>query len=307
MLYIVGYWHLFTYTDAFPQYKNSFTLEFFQIVLGLFVIISGFLIGCSTTKSASLIHFYKNRLIRIYPLYVLAVILFYIYGLNDVLTSIKSLIFLSMYIRPAPLTLWFITMLMLFYIATPFIVKLVEYPVKYFLLVILIFMITIALNTTFRTVDYRILLYFPCYCIGLHCAQNGLKTRFVNIYTALLLFGLWLIFSFIEINSWTLNKLKDTLIILSCSYLFFTICYLNEHKFRRFKIISFLSYCSYSMYLFHRPIYITLKALYFPIGAQFQILYLMTAGLVTVALISWGLQKLYDIGYTAVSEYVRHR
>ncbi len=304
MLYIVGYWHLFAFTRAFPEYYNAFTIMVAMVLLGLFVIISGFLIGSSAKKSVSSVHFYKNRLIRIYPiypLYALAVVLFYAYGINDAATSFKSLILISMYHGPASVTLWFVTMIVLFYLATPLLLKLVESPVKYLFFIIAIMAMTVALQVVFGTVDYRLLLYFPCYCIGIHCSRHGIRTRVVNIRSALLLFCLGLILSFIEFGAW--SQFNSILIILSCPYLIFAISCLNEDKFKRLGIISLLSYSSFAMYLFHRPIYFTLRSLYFPESGQFQVLYLVAVCLPAVVFISWGLQKLYDMCRMEVNRF----
>ncbi len=302
MLYIVGFWHLFYYTDAFPEFHNPFTHEFTQIVLGLFVVISGFLVGCSARNSTSLIHFYRTRLIRIYPLYALAVILFYFKGINDGVASIKSLILISMFYGPAPQTLWFITMLMLFYFATPFLLKIAGNSATYFLLIIAILTIAFTLFGATKTLDQRMLFYFPCFCIGIYCSRHGLKNDFVNLRSALLLFGLWLILLSIGINSWIFNKLEIILMILSCSYLIFAISYSNENKFKKLKIISWLSYSSFAMYLFHIPILVVLKRLYFPEDGQLQALYLITVGMFLVAFISWSLQKLYDVGHIVLTK-----
>ncbi|MEO1401528.1 MAG: acyltransferase [Cyanobacteria bacterium J06635_1] len=300
MLYIVGYWHLFNYTDAFPDYKNRFTYGLMLVVMGLFVFMSGFLIGCTTKSSTGLIHFYKKRLIRIYPLYALAVIVFYFYGISAASTLFKSLFFISMYNGPAPYTLWFITMLMLFYLVAPFLVRAVEEPAKYFLLVGAMFLVNLALMFVVKNMDHRILLYFPCFCTGIYYAKYGLQARKINIVPALILFCFGLILSGVEIDSLVLNGIKYIPLVLSCSYLIFAISLINEDKFKRFKLISLFSYSSFAMYLFHRPVYVTLKALYFPEGEYFQALYLTTVGLLMVTLVSWGLQKLYDTGYAVV-------
>ena len=297
MLYIVGYWHLFNYTEAFPEYHNAFTSILTFIVLGLFVFISGFLAGRTEIKSNNRIHFYKKRLIRIYPLYVLSITLFYVYGINDADTSLKSLVFLSMYLGPPPLTLWFIAMIFLFYLASPFLLNFVDYPIKFISFILLIFMATLALRVIFKQVDLRVLLYFPCFCLGLYCSKQGLKTKMINIKTALLVLFLGFNLLFVEINSWTLNKLKEIPIVLSGSYLIFVISNLNENKFQKVKLISLISYSSFAMYLFHRPVYITMKAFYFPENGVLQIVYLSTVCLFMVAFISWCLQKLYDRTY----------
>jgi len=305
MLYIVGYWHLFNYTEAFPGYHNVFTYRLTFVVLGLFVFISGFLIARTTMKSKNAIYFYKKKLIRIYPLYVLAVLLFYIYGINAAETSIKSLVFISMYDGPPPLTLWFIAMLLLFYLVTPFLLQLIDHPVKYLFLIALVFVLTLILRVIFKAVDLRVLLYFPSFCLGIYCARQGLKIRLINMKSALLLFVPGLILSFIEIDSWTLNKLKDIPMVLSASYLIFVMSDLSEHRFKKVKLVSLLSYSSFAMYLFHRPVYITMKTVYFPENGPAQILYLITAALMMVAIISWCIQKAYDKGYNVLNRSLK--
>ena len=46
IMYIIGFWHLFNYTDAFFSYKNVITIRLTYIVLGVFYsAISGYFIG----------------------------------------------------------------------------------------------------------------------------------------------------------------------------------------------------------------------------------------------------------------------
>lgn len=297
MLYIVAFWHLMNYTGVFPGYKNLFTSTFTDIVLGLFVLISGFLLASPSKTYVSARQFYTKRLFRIYPLYVLAVALFYFYGLNDATTSFKSLIFISMYYEPAPKTLWFITMLILFYLITPFLLKFVRSPVKFFLITLALLSITLAVEKIFHTVDMRIILYFPSYVAGIYFAYYRQKPYLSNIRLVSFLFALSAILILIDFNSWTLHKLKAMPIILVGSYLMFIISYINEDKFKKLALVSFLSYISYAMYLFHRPIFSTIKTLYFPENEAYQLLYLLSVGLFAIIVISWLLQKLYDISY----------
>jgi len=297
MLYIVGYWHLFNYTGAFPGYANAFTGSVTEIVLGLFSTVSGFLIGLTARDSDNVITFYKKRLIRIYPLYVVAIVLFFVYGLNDAATSIKSMVFLSMYYGPTPATLWFVTMLMLFYLVTPVLLKIIQSPKKLLVAVLGVFAITLLLQAAFESVDIRILYYFPCYSLGLYCARYGIRTKIVNVISAVTLIFFWILLSLIDIDSLMFNELRNVPKILGFSYLVFSASCIYEKKFKRFFVISVLSYSSYAMYLFHRPIYATLQSIYFPETGPNQVLYLMTAGLLTVLFVSWGAQRLYDTIY----------
>ena len=295
MLYIVGYWHLFDYTDSFPNYSNNLTCSLTVIILGLFVLISGFLVGTSAKNSVRALDFYKKRMFRIYPLYALAVIIFYIFHMNDLETSIKSLFFITMYVGPSPATLWYITMLFLFYLLTPLLVRWVNKPAKFFGFTLFILGITFLLLVVgFESVDYRLLLYFPSFCMGVYCSYYGVTNKVVNYKSALFLFFIWLCTFFINIDSEILIQLKSTPLIISVSYLMFLISYINEKHFKKIKIISLLSYSSYAMYLFHRPIYSSLIRLYFPEKGELQILYLMFFCLIVIFTFSWFMQKFYD-------------
>jgi len=124
VLYIVGYWHLVPYSTAFPGYANYYTEGLKEIVLGAFALSSGFLlaqrdIGLSPREVLS---FYRRRLVRIYPLYLLAVLLFGLAGIASPAQVTEAALLISMFTPPALPTLWFITMIMFFYLAAPFLI-----------------------------------------------------------------------------------------------------------------------------------------------------------------------------------------
>lgn len=306
VFYIVGYWHLFNYTDAFPKYYNPVTSALTEIVLGLFVFISGFLICISTKKSAGIIDLYKKRLVRIYPLYFLAVVVFFLYGLNDGATTFKSLFFVSMIYTPAPMTLWFITMIMLFYLVAPIIARLSVSLEKYLVAITLIMASLLTFQLFIGSADIRIMIYFPCFCVGIYCATNGVQNRIFSIKYAIsfLFFGIlaYGMQYMMKVDSWSIISLSKIPLILSFSYLIFAVSYQKRDIFVSSEFIEFLSYGSYAMYLFHRPIYITLKSLYFPENGTHQILYLVGFCLVLVTIISWSIQKLYDKLYVATNK-----
>ncbi|RKX36209.1 MAG: hypothetical protein DRP71_00660 [Verrucomicrobia bacterium] len=302
ILYIVGYWHLFNYTDALPKYANPVTGSLAVIVLGVFVLVSGFLNGSSAKKGVGPIQFYRKRLLRIYPMYALAVLLFYLYGISDATTSLKSLVFISIFYGPSPYTLWFVTMIMLFYLITPLLLGLVGSPAKFLLFSGSLFVIVFGIEAVSSTMDRKLLLYLPCYCVGIYCSRHGFKGRVANIPSVLLVFCLWLVLAFIENDSWTFNQIRNISMVFSCSFLISAICYLNEDRFGKAAVISFLSYSGYSMYLFHRPIYSTLVSLYFPGNELLQVVYLSTVCLLVIIFTSWGIQKIYDKGCFAISK-----
>lgn len=304
ILYIVGYLHLFNYTNAFPQYFNPFTLALTEITLGLFVFISGFLVHIPSIETRYVINFYKKRLIRIYPLYFLALTQFFLYGLNDGFTTIKSLFLISMVYAPAPLTLWFINMIMLFYLIAPIINISSKSLKQYLITVTLIVVLIIASQLMFKIVDFRLLFYFPCFCVGMYCGENGVENNIISIKYAIvcLLFGTlaYGIQYMMNVecwdcwNIWTISNLFKIPFIVSISYLIFALIYYKREAFINIKIVDIVSYSSYSMYLFHRPIFTVLKSFYFPENITFQTLYLFCFCLLLIILISYCIQLVYD-------------
>jgi peptidoglycan/LPS O-acetylase OafA/YrhL len=118
ILYIAGYWHLFNYTKAFPLYQNVVTGRLLMVVLGLFVLISGYLIGAkadSNSKSGFLV-FYVKRLLRIYPPFILFSLIFYLLNVGSGKKLFKTAALITMVFPPAANTLWFIAMIIVFYL-----------------------------------------------------------------------------------------------------------------------------------------------------------------------------------------------
>lgn len=127
MLWIVGFWHLLNYTDALPNYNNPITVMITRFALGSFVFISGYLIGIKySSNTLHLQKFFRSRFLRIYPLYFFSIVVFSVLYNWSLDLFLKASFFLSMFSPPAPPTLWFITMIGLFYILSPMISILIQ-------------------------------------------------------------------------------------------------------------------------------------------------------------------------------------
>ena len=301
MLYIVAFWHLLEYTNAFPQYKNLLTGVLTVSVLGLFVFISGYLVGGAKGRSLSPLEFYKKRIIRIYPLYALAILLFYLYGINGSQTSLFSLLGLSMYYGPKPITLWFITAIVVYYLLAPLFLRVVNSSVGYLITFSVVFLSTIALYISLGTVDIRVALYLPCFAAGIYCSIHGIINKFFNLKSMMAMLGIGIPLLFVESGLLARNQLGYIPLILSLAYLIFYAFYRSERYLKASKIVTFLSYGSFAAYLFHRPIYSTMKSLYFPNNELFQVPYLIVVFFFVVMTISWGLQKTYDVMLASTS------
>ena len=120
MLYIVGFWHLMTYTDAFPGYSNPVTKHLTVAILAVFVFVSGLCVAASFERGGRDSGvFYRKRFVRIYPLFLLAAILFFVAHLTNPAALLRAIFLLSPLVGKQPPTLWFIANLCLYYLLLP--------------------------------------------------------------------------------------------------------------------------------------------------------------------------------------------
>ena len=289
---------MLNYTQAIPNYKNMFSSRITVIVLSTFVFISGYFIGKSglVMEKQKLMAFYLNRFLRIYPLYLLSIISFMYLGLSDFNTSIKALLMLSMFVKPAPPTLWFITMLMTFYALSPFLILACKnIKALHLIYIYLLFSFFLMVYWYFtRLLDIRIIMYLPSFVFGLFIAIN--KNNTVNekyLYPALIV---GVLISFLtDTPSKTANSIFATLKATIAAYFLFKLFRQISIKNQKIsRIIILVSYSSYCMYLFHRPIYLFLKELYFPDSIFLQLIYLTIFCLPCIGLFSYIMQKIYD-------------
>jgi len=304
ILYIIGFWHLLNYTSTIPYYNyynNIITYRITWIVLATFVLISGYFISRKRDIQDNLFAFYKKRFIRIYPPYFVAIIIFTVLGLSDLITSIKAILSISMFIQPSPPTLWFITMLIFFYVISPLCIRVsTKGFIKYLLFYIALFFMLLGyeylsdLLFHYYYLDIRVAVYLASFMTGIYISNNRLvinEVKFIFIGTIVA----FVISCYFNSDNWGTNLLLSIPIVTIAPLLlllFFSRLKIKSIKAQ--KIILFLSTASYFMYLFHRPFYITLKKIYFPSTHFFQLLYLITICLPIIIVTSYGLQKKYD-------------
>ena len=125
ILYIVGYWHLIPYTHWLPGYANHYTEALKDIALGTFVLSSGLLLARRDLRPRlrEVLGFYGRRVVRIYPLYLVALLLFGAAGLASQAVVVNGALLISMFVPPAPPTLWFLTMIVFFYLLAPVLIR----------------------------------------------------------------------------------------------------------------------------------------------------------------------------------------
>lgn len=313
-LYIVTYWHLLGYFD-FEKValfdKNIFTKAFSLVCLSLFCFLSAYFIGKKEAFAnfQQVIQFIKKRLLRLYPLYLLSIIAFWLLGIEKIEKLIGSTFFTSMFHKPAPLTLWFMTMILFLNFLSPIILGKDKTIERILIASVLTIFILFIYSEGTSQLDTRMILHFPAFCLGLIVGAHEPKIdRPVIRFITYLVFGISVLFyplsvsdsatyaSQIEIDKVFVNEIviRMPLVASSSLMLFFVLQHLNTYLLAYKKIISFLSYSSFCMYLFHRPVYELLLKVINPVDETQRALYLTIVGIPAMIGVSWFLQFSYD-------------
>lgn len=112
----------------------SFIKNICDIGVDIFMFLSGFSLAYSFSKDSNVKHFYKKRFLRILPTYFL--IFFFVYLYHDIVKQngnicdvLYNLFFLNFFLD-GKIFIWFIPVILVYYLITPFYIKLVRYNNK---------------------------------------------------------------------------------------------------------------------------------------------------------------------------------
>jgi peptidoglycan/LPS O-acetylase OafA/YrhL len=297
MLYIVGYWHLFNYTSAFPKYHNPLTVRVTVIVLALFTLVSGYLLGKKDIGLSirPVLAFYKARLARIYPPFAVTLGFFYLIGLVPAEAVLPSLALFAMFKGPPPSTLWFVTMIVCFYLMAPFLAHARGRSGSIFAaLCVIISMAMVLVHQLTSTSDIRMVMYFPSFALGIYLAdKNILELRRALPLLLTLTVGSALL-GRLDSQSPESSYLSTPLAAFGSLTIFLLLAPVEFKKGPLISALTQLSSASYFMYLTHRVIYYFLHAQYRPGTPLVQLLYLAGIGIPAIIAMSWLLQHHYD-------------
>lgn len=297
ILYIVGFWHLVPYTQSYSGYANFITEGIKDSALGIFVFCSGYLLALREPRlsAAGLREFYQRRLLRIYPLYALALVLFAWLGLGGSADLLQAALLVSMFAPPAPYTLWFITMIMFFYVLAPYLIRLANKVGWYLLVVGALFFMIVLYHLYVRPTDVRMLMFLPAFAFGIGFAREAglqaLLRRYRFIGVLLLLPSYWL---FAQQQGDSLSSALGRIpLVLNGTAVAFLYAAPVAARFWRAGI-SWLSYTSFGLYLFHRVVFDRVLEWYFPSEPLARLLYLLGVVLPLALLVAYVIQRLYD-------------
>lgn len=311
MLYIVGFWHLLGYVDGIDGYKNAVTYRLAIAVLGLFTLMAGCLAGRRAVRSPSdLLLYYRARAIRILPPYALAVVLFVPTGLLQWSDVARSFLLLPAFDGQPLRTLWYVNILLVFYALAPLLLLL-----RHRLLAagarggwalglaggsgVLALVLLVRLCPG---LDPRFALYFPAFATGLLLSAPLLDPRrraLTRLQRAILAAAAVAAVAFTfgvagrdfetSLRSLPMATLLPVLMVLGSTR--------RWHGLKLPGWIQAVSYASYFMYLFHRPILRVVTDTAIGLAAPppwILLLILGAVGMPLVVAISWWGQRLYD-------------
>lgn len=293
MLWIVGFWHIADYV-GFNKSLDNWGGYITGCTLACFCFISGFFLG---TKRISPTEFYISRFKRFYILFFFAGLTMYLGGwIKGFSQFIFSMTGLSCFILPQPKTLWFFSMMIIFYALTPVILyKTSINPKKCILektIRSLFFVCLFILISYFFEIDIRLPRYFVFYCIGLIIPHSklelGLRYKYYIFIISLI------ILLIIKPNKFESDYLKVSGYIVGILFLLSLseIIKSANVKFVNYSFII-LSYASMCTYLFHRHI---LKLFCLIINQEYHHVYSYwwAVMLIVTILISYYIQLIYD-------------
>lgn len=297
ILYIIGIWHIDDYAND-CLYSPITELATFG-VLNIFVYISGFILTWnhqSILSSTQLKGFIWGRIIRIYPLYFITVIIYFVMFHIPWVQLVTSVLLIDMISNNSVFTLWFIGMIFNYYILISLI--LYDFTWKKFMTISMLFVfVSFVLSMTTNLIDKNLLLYYPALALGISSAKsNKIRDYFENniFNLVVMLFVLTII---------TLYYLHFANTRIGTLILFFGgICTLFpslkiSKKFSSYlnlTMIKKLSYASFCMYLFHRIIYTMMLKFYHPKHDVGTLLFLAIVGLPATYYVAYFIQRNYD-------------
>jgi len=295
MLYIVGFWHLLDYTKVVRWHYNPVTYRLTVGVLSLFVLISGFLTGRKDGGLArgEIWRFYKARFWRIYLPFVIASGLFLAAGMSDTLALVKGVTPVAMLLAPPPFTLWFVSMIVLFYLIAPLLIGLRGSEVAYIALCTVIVGAMILYQAETGRIDMRLILYFPCFAAGIFLAAGSLPSSTLSLIGLQLLAALSLVPTLatpsgkLETDPWAAPW------ALFGSIAVFVVVMRAGRNLKPPAILTQLSEASFFMYLLHRPLYLWMQIVWFPSTEKEQVPYLLFVCLPIIGIVAWLCQRAY--------------
>lgn len=284
MTWIVGWWHLISYTkDGGLIYRFAGDESITMLMLGLFMFISGLCIGGKSFNEAKDVwSFYKTRFWRFYVLYAISATTMPLLTIlnRSIPLWFTTVTVTSTFILPQPYTLWFMSMLAVFYILTPLLKR------NYLLVGGGFYILVICIHLLLpRGIDTRFFLYYPLYVFGLFVSTTDWLEKIINNMAIKIVLFIVSVLSFFLARHY---EFFSYFFVFGGIFSLLSVCKTIETSVHK-GIINYISYSSLSTYLFHRQFYSIIDNI---IGNHLIVLILVAFPLCIC--LSWIIQKTYD-------------
>jgi peptidoglycan/LPS O-acetylase OafA/YrhL len=301
-IYIICIWHIDDY--AHNCFYSQATAMMVDIALGIFIFISGYLISSSYTINSmkDIISFIQRRFFRIYPLYVIALVGFYSCSLIAGHSLISHLLLVDMFVKASAPTLWFVSMICIFYML--YILIGFNYSfTKTIVETVGVLCLCVLISTRWDYIDERMIIYLPLFVFGIITRKHNLFNSFMELNYfngASCLAAIACSFIYVYMQDSYLRM------IVHVGFIFFSIVPVIEicayiHKRTNATIYGAIAYTSFCMYLFHRIVFNILLRIYTPPSAAATIVYLLVIGAPLIYMLSLATQTLYDRAIAYIS------
>ena len=286
MLYIIGHWHIRSYVDYDVVYTNI-EEHLTTCVLATFTFLSGYFSFSNRINTyTDVLLYYKRKLLRIYPLFVIACVGMFICGYNTKEVTIRAILGIGELSPSFPVTLWYASMLLLFFFLTPYL--LFQKNVKarfltFFLLEITLYVLSLCINA-----DGRLFFYWIFYYLGIVYKDNPRFRQLCQHSPSMI--AISCIF-FIILGTFNHRGLNFGTFLCCLSFIFFICNFLRTimNNAKHDQLSSIISSSSFCAYLFHRIIYYYMVQ-YFGLFSRIQLVF----NIVLVIAMSWLIQHSYD-------------
>lgn len=170
---IIAFWHMLDYTPLVGT-KVPYGGQLTGVILSAFTFASGFFLG---KKRLNALAFYTSRFKRFLLPLLVSLLGFYFCHLASLKIVCFAAIGLSCFVPPQPLTLWYFSMIILFYWITPLLLwnvqnmSSISKVINVLIRSVIFYMVMILFD-----VDDRVQMYYFFYIMGVIVDMNVIKS-----------------------------------------------------------------------------------------------------------------------------------
>jgi peptidoglycan/LPS O-acetylase OafA/YrhL len=296
-LYIIGFWHLLDYSPASTWHHRPPVQLLTWCVLGLFSYMSGWLLSQRYVfdSPAQIARFYERRFVRVYPLFFAALTAFFRVGLIDAVAYRQGALLMNMITGRPLVTLWFVTMILLFYGLTPaYLYR--SSATRIIVLTAALWAGLIALHLLTGAVDLRLPQYLIPFGGGILAARSPALARALRDRRWLAASPLAAIATAVAFTRWDDPLLRTILADLALAGTLPLFLLIGRTLSRHLPVVwtGRISRASFCAYMIHRLTYQAGMALWKPTSLLASLLYLLGVLLPATIALGWLIQRGYD-------------